>query len=210
MFFLYGCYSLNTSQLHVIDKKLSYENKKKVGLLYKDSNLKFDQIDAIALQPVDVQLGSTKKVTPQMEKQARKFASDLEIDLAAAIPEKTLFSIITAGEIVPENVRIANLSIVITEFYPGNGAVRYVIGCGAGSTKIQLESKLTNKDNELLLALGSRKYHTGKPTLGLNVSSISDDYTAKELRKQFVETTCKVLREEELKNKKVKKTKFNK
>ncbi|MFA5292645.1 MAG: DUF4410 domain-containing protein [Phycisphaerae bacterium] len=207
MFFLYGCYSINNSRLHVLDQKLSYENKKNVGLVYKDHNLKLDQIDAIALQPIDVNLGSMKKVDSKLEDQAKKFASDLEVDLTAAIPQKTLFSVISAGEVVPETLRVANLSIVVTEFYPGNGAMRYIIGCGAGSTKIQMESKLTSKQDELLMALGSRKDHNGNPTLGLNVSSVSNDYTDREIRKQFVEMMTKLLRGEELKNKKVKKSK---
>jgi len=191
MMLITGCTSLSTSDLHLLESKLPY-TKTDNGLLYEAPGSDIDSLDAVVFSPVKVHT-TIKRENTKCYTLAREFASDLDSALTSSIPAETPLSVLRPGENIPLTAKVADLEIAVTELDPGSGFARWFFGAGAGATKVQVEGRLTQPPNDLVMAFAYRRAHSGNPTLGINVAALSDDYTLKELRKQFTKDITKLL-----------------
>ena len=202
---LCGCSSITTKDLHVLNPNLTYSSSGDVDLVYRAPDFRMDgNVDAIVLEPVKVNMNGSQSLGAKnssgdrnarsMDVIARRFAEKLEHELASEIREKTSYNLVRPGETVSGDT--VALDVTVTELDPGNGFARWFIGAGAGASKVQVEGQLKNPEDELLLAFADRRYHSGNPTLGLNVSSLSDEYTLTAIRKEIADRIVSLLKPE--------------
>ena len=190
---LCGCASLSPGDLHVLDRKRAYKQTDVVDLLYKAPvRTAQNDMDIVVLHPVKVNMDS---ITPSTNSKimAKKFADRLEMSLASGIPQKTSLHLATPGESIHSNLKTADLSVIVTEFDPGNGFARWFVGAGAGATNIQIEGDLKDSNGTVIMAFADKRTHSGNPTLGLNFAALSDEYTLTALRKEFADALIKLL-----------------
>ncbi|MHC4395052.1 MAG: DUF4410 domain-containing protein [Planctomycetota bacterium] len=203
---LFGCTSLTPADLHVLNRNRAYTKTKFVGLLYKAPSFDTDtDIETIMLHPVKVKMKSILMSTSSkysagdsqvraMETIAGKFAESLETELASAIGQKTNFNLVRPGELVLNRTKTMALTVIVTELDPGDAFARWFIGVGAGATIVQIEGGLRNSSGTVIMTFADKRAHTGNPTLGLNLAALSDEYTLKELRKEFAKAVIRLLK----------------
>ena len=190
---LCGCASLSPGDLHVLDRNRAYKQTDVVDLLYKAPVTTVrNGTDVVLLHPVKVNMNSIA-TSGSSKSMAKKFAERLEMSLASDISRKTPLSLATPGESIPSGLEAAALSVVVTEFDPGNGFARWFIGAGAGATSVQIEGDLKDSHGTVIMAFADRRMHSGNPTLGLNLAAISDEYTLTALRREFVDALIQLL-----------------
>ncbi|HOE97582.1 MAG TPA: DUF4410 domain-containing protein [Candidatus Sumerlaeota bacterium] len=130
-------------------------------------------LEVHVLSPLDSVMASTAKMTKpdDWETYYETWRRDFENVLADKIWRTAIFSDVgTPSDPVPLEKPDYQLRVAVTEWNEGNRWLRWILGFGAGRTRVQWEGKLVNAANgeELLLFADAREHPGGPYMIGVS------------------------------------------
>lgn len=159
LFFMSGC------GIWQVDSVLKTQNQKyysemyedeDVGKVYKSSGFSFDEYDVLFVADV-----STDGVFPKKDIDPDEMALVLKHNLLEEIRKVEAFrnvtdnrSVLSSGQ--DSKAKVLILKCTFSELEPGNRALRWFVGWGAGRVRVQIEGEGSNLINEDYLRVSNR------------------------------------------------------
>lgn len=110
---------------------------------------------------------STHQIKTVSSNQIKDFGQDIKVvvtgeasDISSQLSRHIQANLLTAGFNIVDNVHATNLTVVISEFNPGNAALRLTIGFGAGRGSLVYNAKYS-KEGKILIDYDGAERFTG-------------------------------------------------
>jgi len=154
-----GCETMQMKPIeHISHKEIAMVEDKDVGMVYLEPGFNFKMYDALLISKVQ-----TQSVVPMKGIDPEEAGIFFRKQLVKTISNAGIFKLVTddatqaiAGQVALP--RMLSLESFFTEMEPGNQALRYFVGYGAGAAKIQVEFEIRDPQTKKLLYKASDRF----------------------------------------------------
>lgn len=156
LFSNFGCGAMKVTPIETgVQKGIELVEDKDLGKVYLASGFNFAPYDTLLISEP-----STSLVSPKENIDPNEMKIVLKNQLLAKLEALDVFTTVMDDKTVLSSEAISAPKVLvmkskITELDPGNRALRYLVGFGAGSTKVQVETEIRDSKTKQLYFMSS-------------------------------------------------------